>query len=175
MEFLNSVESEMVARATCDHRAQVAYIFAIKRLTRLTEINTNICAMIRSLFDDLMKTLKESDVQVVELGNDYKDVFSSLRALVLDLTNLTHVGQDLLNTRHDLLLGLSAAQKEWGKGDMSETDLWFDENAEIMQKLASMYDEDIAKNSRTLNQLECFTAQIWLAISHSKELHGRIK
>ena len=165
----------MVALDTGEHRAQVSYILAIKKLTYFTEINTNICAMIRSLFDDLMETLKESDMQVIELGKDYDDVFARLRALVLDLTKITHVGQDLLNTRDNLLLGLSVAKKEWDKGDMSETDSWFDEKTEIMQKLADLYEEDIGKNSLTLNELRCFTAHIWLAISHSKEIHDMMR
>ena len=70
MEFLNSREREIVTRDTGEHRAQVSYILAIKKLTCFTEINTNTCAMIRSLFEDLMETIKESDVQVIELGKD---------------------------------------------------------------------------------------------------------
>ena len=175
MEFLNTRERELVTRDTGEHRAQVSYILAIKKLTCFTEINTNTCAMIRSSFDDLMETLKASDVQVIELGKDYDDVFSRLRALVLDLTKITHVGQDLLNTRHNLLLGLSVAKKEWDKGDMSETDSWFNEKTEIMHKLSDLYEQDIAKNSRTLNELQGFTAHIWLAISHSKEIHDMMR
>ena len=167
MEFLSPNELEIVTRF--NDKAETAYVLAIKRLLHATDTNTAICAMIISGFSEISTTLTKSEI--VYLGRGYGDVFSSLRALFLDLKKRTSVDQDLLNARHDLLLGLSEAHTKWVKNIFEEQDSWFHEKTQIMERVLHLYADDIANNTRILDEVEVLKAQIWLAVSHTKMIH----
>ena len=122
--------------------------------------------MIHSEFNEIRTTLNESEI--IQLDRGYVDAFSRL----IDLKHRTRVDQDLLNARHDLLLGLSEAQTKWVNNVFDEQESWFSEKTEGMERLVNLYADDIANNTRILDEAQVLKAQIWLAVSHSKMIYN---
>lgn len=164
MELLTPHELTVVTRF--NNRAETAYVLAIKRLLHATDTNTGICAMIHSEFNEIRTTLNESEI--IQLDREHVDAFSRL----IDLKHRTRVDQDLLNARHDLLLGLSEAQTKWVNNVFDEQESWFSEKTEGMERLVNLYADDIANNTRILDEAQVLKAQIWLAVSHSKMIYN---
>ena len=175
MELLTPTEHAIVTR--CDpNRAEVSYVLEIKGLMHAMDRNTAICATAVSLFNEIKAMLDDSDVDIVDLGPDYCDVFSRLSVLLLDFKKFACVDEDLLNTRHDLLLGLSEAHQGWISGSgMRQSKSWFYEKASTMRNLVDLYETEILKNTNTLKELQFMKAQIWLALSHSRTIRCLIK
>jgi len=168
MELLTPSELEIVTRF--NDKAETGYVLAIKRLLHATDTNTALCAMILSVFNEIQTTLTESEI--VHLGRGYVDVFSRLRALFINLKKRTRVDQDLLNARHNLILGLSEAHTKWVNNIFDEQESWFNEKTEGMERAVHLYVDDIASNTRILDEMRVLKAQIWLAVSHSKMMHN---
>jgi hypothetical protein len=166
MELLSPNELEIVTQFK--NKAETAYVLAIKRLLHATDTNTAICATILSVSNEIRTALSESEI--VHLGRGYDDVFSRLHAL----KNQTRVDQDLLNARHNLLLGLSEAHKKWVNNIFDEQASWFNEKTESMERVVQLYADDIAHNTRILDEVQGLKAQIWLAASHSKMIHNHL-
>ena len=122
--------------------------------------------MIHSEFNEIRTTLNESEI--IQLDREHVDAFSRL----IDLKHRTRVDQDLLNARHDLLLGLSEAQTKWVNNVFDEQESWFSEKTEGMERLVNLYADDIANNTRILDEAQVLKAQIWLAVSHSKMIYN---
>ena len=163
MELLTPREHTLVTRYSQQRPAEVSYILAIRTLIRATETSTGICAEALSLFNELRAML--DDEESVDLGSDYHD--ARLGVLKIDLKKIARVGQDLLNARNDLLLGLSAAH-----GHQDES--WFFSKAQMMRDLVDLYARDIAERSKLLGELQALHARVWLAVSHSKMIHCRL-
>jgi len=163
MELLTPREHALVTRYSQQRPAEVSYILAIRTLIRATETSTGICAEALSLFNELRAML--DDEESVDLGSDYHD--ARLGVLKIDLKKIARVGQDLLNARNDLLLGLSAAH-----GHQDES--WFFSKAQMMRDLVDLYARDIAERSKLLGELQALHARVWLAVSHSKMIHCRL-
>ena len=165
MELLTPTELAIVTRF--NHRAETAYVLAIKRLLHVTDTNTAICTMIVSVFNEIQATLTEAEIVCLGPGYD-DDVCSRLRALILDLKNRTCVDQDLLNARHNLIFQLSEAHTKWVNNIFNEQESWFNEKTEEMERVMHLYADDISNNTRILDEVQVLKAEIWLAVSHSK-------
>ena len=175
MELLTPAEHAIVTR--CDpNRAEVSYVLEIKGLMHMMDTNTAICATTVSLFNEIKAILDDSDVDVVDLGPDYCNVFSRLGVLLFDFKKFACVDEDLLNTRHNLLLGLSEAHQGWISGSgMRQSESWFFEKAWTMRNLVDLYATEISKNTKTLKELQFLKAHIWLAMSHSRTIECLMK